>query len=276
MPKTGSFHRTPKLWLSAQIPGAIDVDSLPGGARIFLCAALRACRRGGAGALPGRDPRGLGAPIAAEYRRAAARRARIDSTKRGAIRYTCGSVSGVAPGGREAKPAMRIDSLRVENFRCFEDHSFTFDERFTLLVGANGAGKTALLDALAGAAVAVLPAGAKPNRASIQLHDVRRTYARAGETGSFVAHYPAGISAEGYVLGVERAWSRHRHTERSGRTRDAGTADIRTTMAGTLDSTHEAGAVELPFIGYYGTGRLGPEEREAKGHIIPIKLQIYP
>lgn len=183
------------------------------------------------------------------------------------------SAPGVAPDRGEAEPAMRIDSLRVENFRCFEDRTFTFDERFTLLVGANGAGKTALLDALAGAAGAVLPEGAKPNRPSIQLHDVRRTYERAGETGFFVDHYPAGISAEGYVLGVDHIWSRHRHTERSGRTRDVRTADIRSAMVDAMYSTHEAGAVELPFIGYYGTGRLGPEKREAKGRIIAPKVR---
>ena len=166
---------------------------------------------------------------------------------------------------------MRINSLRIENFRCFENRSFVFDERFTLLVGVNGAGKTALLDALAGAAGAVLPEGAK--RPPIQLHDVRRTYERAGETGFFVDHYPAGISARGYVLGADHAWSRHRHTRRSGRTRDVGTTDIRRAMTDAMDSTHDTGNGEIPFIGYYGTGRLGPEKREAKERVIIPKAR---
>ena len=36
---------------------------------------------------------------------------------------------------------MRIDNLHIENFRCFEDRTFFFDERFTLLIGANATGK---------------------------------------------------------------------------------------------------------------------------------------
>ena len=168
---------------------------------------------------------------------------------------------------------MRIDRLHVENFRCFEDRAFTFDERFTLLVGVNGAGKTALLDALAGAAGAVLPEGAKPNRPPIQLHDVRRTYERAGETGFFKDHYPAGISAEGCVHGADRAWSRRRRTQQKGRTYDAGTADIRRAMADAMDSTHDTGNGKLPFIGYYGTGRLGTGKRQAKERAIVPKAR---
>ena len=44
---------------------------------------------------------------------------------------------------------MRMDNLHIENFRCFEDRTFFFDERFTLLIGANATGKTAVLDAMA-------------------------------------------------------------------------------------------------------------------------------
>jgi predicted ATP-binding protein involved in virulence len=44
--------------------------------------------------------------------------------------------------------AMIIRSLHLENYRCFEKLDVAFDERLTVLVGVNGAGKTALLDAL--------------------------------------------------------------------------------------------------------------------------------
>ncbi len=42
-----------------------------------------------------------------------------------------------------------IDSLAVENFRCFEHLDVPLDPSLTVLVGANGTGKTAVLDALA-------------------------------------------------------------------------------------------------------------------------------
>ncbi len=39
---------------------------------------------------------------------------------------------------------MRIDRLRMQNFKCFEDYPLELDPRFTLLVGDNGAGKTTI------------------------------------------------------------------------------------------------------------------------------------
>lgn len=44
---------------------------------------------------------------------------------------------------------MRLDRLQLQNFRCFENLSINFDRRLTVIVGTNGAGKTAILDAIA-------------------------------------------------------------------------------------------------------------------------------
>jgi len=44
---------------------------------------------------------------------------------------------------------MIIQSIQLNNFRCFKDIKIDFDDRLTVLVGVNGAGKTAVLDALA-------------------------------------------------------------------------------------------------------------------------------
>jgi len=43
---------------------------------------------------------------------------------------------------------MKIKSMHLENYRCFRKLDITFDEQLTVLVGVNGAGKTAVLDAL--------------------------------------------------------------------------------------------------------------------------------
>ena len=47
---------------------------------------------------------------------------------------------------------MRVDRLRIQNFKGFEDYTLELHPRFTVLVGDNGAGKTTILDALAVAA----------------------------------------------------------------------------------------------------------------------------
>ena len=44
---------------------------------------------------------------------------------------------------------MKLINMRLENFRCFNDLEVTFDPKLTVFVGVNGAGKTAVLDAVA-------------------------------------------------------------------------------------------------------------------------------
>jgi predicted ATP-binding protein involved in virulence len=43
---------------------------------------------------------------------------------------------------------MRIDELHLKNFRCFAEDSFSFNPHFTVIIGENASGKTAILDAL--------------------------------------------------------------------------------------------------------------------------------
>ncbi|WP_150048162.1 AAA family ATPase [Methylomonas rhizoryzae] len=43
---------------------------------------------------------------------------------------------------------MKINKLKLANFRCFEKYEIDFSDRFTLLIGDNGSGKTTILDSL--------------------------------------------------------------------------------------------------------------------------------
>lgn len=44
---------------------------------------------------------------------------------------------------------MYIKNVKIKNFRCFDDISLEFKQRFNLLKGINGKGKTTMLEALA-------------------------------------------------------------------------------------------------------------------------------
>lgn len=44
---------------------------------------------------------------------------------------------------------MKLTKLHLKNFRCFEDLTVEFGKRLTVIIADNGAGKTALLDAIA-------------------------------------------------------------------------------------------------------------------------------
>lgn len=44
---------------------------------------------------------------------------------------------------------MKIERLHLKNFRCFDELSIDFGKRLTVIIAENGAGKTAILDAIA-------------------------------------------------------------------------------------------------------------------------------
>ena len=51
---------------------------------------------------------------------------------------------------------MRLKSITLKNFRCFEHLEVELHPRLTVFVGENGAGKTALLDGIASVFTPVL------------------------------------------------------------------------------------------------------------------------
>ena len=44
---------------------------------------------------------------------------------------------------------MKLKQMHLYNFRCFSELSIAFDDKLTVIVAENGAGKTAILDAIA-------------------------------------------------------------------------------------------------------------------------------
>lgn len=162
---------------------------------------------------------------------------------------------------------MHIDRLDIENFRCFEDRTFVFDPQFTLLIGANATGKTAILDALAIALGAALISVPDTRSRGIGRRDVRRTYRFSGETGHFVEHYPARIEASGTVGGSKLVWVRELKSAKSWTTRK-GTYAIRQVIGGLVRRSTDDDRIVFPYIGYYGTNRFWLDQRPtAKGKV---------
>ena len=162
---------------------------------------------------------------------------------------------------------MRIDRLDLRNFRCFQDRTFTLDERFTLLVGANATGKTAILDGMAVAlGAALLDVPDAPSR-TIQPQEVRRTDRQSGEIGEIVEHYPVRITADGRVEETELQWTRELRSKKS-RTTRVDTGSIRRAIRRLVRRNEDDEDVILPFIGYYGAGRLWVEQRLRTGRAI--------
>ena len=155
---------------------------------------------------------------------------------------------------------MQIDTLEVRNIRCFEDAEFSFHPRFNLVIGENGSGKTALLEALSAASEGWF--AAYPDRAHTTLRSDDAYYVREtqvdlhGET-SWKRHLPASMLASGKALSdefevlvnlngdVELEWS----------------GTLIGSVSERLDDL-EAGPNQetLPLLRFFGTDRLaGPQ-----------------
>ena len=153
---------------------------------------------------------------------------------------------------------MRIDRLSVSNFKKFEARTFELHHQFTLLVGDNGAGKTAVLDALrvgAGAYLLAIPGSRAP---SIRREYVRREARRSAEFSTFEPVPPCAVGCEGRVHRSALCWSREL-ASLDGRTSRVGAQALAQCVA-AWGRENEPGA-DFPLIVSYGTGRLWIEPR---------------
>jgi predicted ATPase len=105
---------------------------------------------------------------------------------------------------------MRVDRIRIRNFKCFDDRRFEFHPEFNLAVGVNGSGKTALLNAISvlmGAFVyGIFPD--KERRRMVRDEEVRRPPVEINGRWSYDRRFPVVIEGVGQVLGDSVTWSR--------------------------------------------------------------------
>ena len=152
---------------------------------------------------------------------------------------------------------MWLQSLTVENFRSFEQLTVAFQKDYTVLIGVNGSGKTAILDAAVIALGSYLAGLDGVSTNSLHAEDVRYAMYEQGSTATREKQYPVVVQGqlqvdEGNIL----EWSRELNGE-GGRT-TIRNAKVIMEYATQLQKDVRGGKLDtiLPLIAYYGTGRL--------------------
>ena len=168
---------------------------------------------------------------------------------------------------------LNLQSLKLWDYRCFETLDIDFHPQITVLVAANGAGKTSVLDAIAVALGPYIGAFDEATGKHFEASDIRLFKVR--ETASHeMEHAPGGVrlEARGFIpaslndsladTSAVSTWARAL----------AGPTKARTTIKDAKalidhgkrlqEAVRTPGnAVVLPLLAYYGTGRLWQQKK---------------
>ena len=157
---------------------------------------------------------------------------------------------------------MKLNSLRLQNFRCFKQLDITFEPNLTVIVASNGGGKTSILDAVPVIFGTYLGAFPSVKGAGINYADI---YSRVinPELGKLEIQASARIDATGELTkndGVV-SWFRTLSSKKSGTTIKDAKAVFN--YAKVLQVTDRLGVNDQswPVLAYYGTGRLWNQKK---------------
>lgn len=158
---------------------------------------------------------------------------------------------------------MLINSLSIKNFRCFEELTVSLNERYTILVGSNGSGKSTILDAVAISLGSYISAF-KLKGNTINKTDVHYKMYAQGSVVNSEPQFPAEIKVSAKYNEELVTWKRALNSI-NGRTIIGDAKNIidiaRKTQKQVVKGDEKT---VLPLITYYGTGRLWMQKKERR------------
>lgn len=176
---------------------------------------------------------------------------------------------------------MRIDILRIQNFRGYENREFILHPEFNLVVGENGAGKTSFLEAAAVAVGSWLLGIRGHDSRAIREQDVRKLREMVEKRYRELPQYPVRVAAKGTIhiakvardastgeIGYEEEprektveWSRFIDGV-GGRTK-ADAKGLKSIAEAMASAVYKNQPRVLPLIRYFGAGRLWESVRDS-------------
>lgn len=175
---------------------------------------------------------------------------------------------------------MRINRLVLQNFKGFERFDQRLNDRFTLIVGKNGTGKSSILDALSVAFGSFLLGIPDASSRHIQKGEVREASRQFDGRLDFIAAYPAVVETEGALVDPLSGQSRTLTLKRElanpkGRTTIRDAREIRMLSKAAYTAATSGRDPTLPLLSYYDTGRLWGEPKRMVRKERPSRFDAY-
>jgi len=145
---------------------------------------------------------------------------------------------------------MKIKTLRLQNFRRFDDFELEFDSQLTVLVARNGAGKSSILDGVAISLGQFLTRLPKVSGLSFKETDFQ-----VDAEGRKPAFMRISCLSENGIT-----WDRTEKRDQTQKTASqipaaSGIKPLTDYVDGFIDAFNDGQPFELPIFAYYGTGR---------------------
>lgn len=166
---------------------------------------------------------------------------------------------------------MRIDWIRVKNFRGFTEKDFQLERSidapaggngsFHVFIGDNATGKTAILEALTMAAGSWFLGVRGHGSRNFSERDVRVQLNRYVDTERLEPQFPVEVEAKGIVMGNPMTWSREWYSE-DGKTRWANAKSVKSAGEKAVQRMQKGEDVILPLVCYYSTQRLWKQPKD--------------
>ena len=174
---------------------------------------------------------------------------------------------------------MIIDGLQLRNFRRYEQGEWTFAPQVNVLIGDNGAGKTAILDAIAfGLGAVTQPFGETYPRPTLGSSRSKINQSNSYQRGGYVRlvtslegsipipkpQYPLEVRLSAQFEGQKLKWARIYDETKSRRIMEDAPSSFRGAFDMLDREVYDGSEAQLPLIAYYGCRRLCfPDQRIA-------------
>lgn len=159
---------------------------------------------------------------------------------------------------------MRIKSIALDNFKCFEHLEMDFHPSMNLIVGINGTGKSSVLEALR-ILLGSLFLSVDKYKDKILCPGIGNDDVRLSQLEQ---QYPVKVSAvaemsmfDGEQTQHDVSWERSLET-RGGSTRHANAKEMKEVSAAMQKAIRENQNVTIPLVAYYSTDRFKKEKKD--------------